>query len=291
MIAVTLPRSRESATMTESHPAVGLQGFATGCRIENRTTYRIQECMALIDDPQAWILLMFQKEEREGRGEHCQRFPDGCVPERLDIADGELVYGIYKNKYYFSPTALYVADHNAIRRLPWAEIQSCTTHHGDGNKTSTLTLRDGVTHDIRMSDLVTGWNGRISQLIHQMIERYGFKPVFGRPLMAINDFFAYAVDDYSLFPNLEPHPTLHDLRESFARIIDVNGVSDVRIVVADDDPVTGIGVAIQTSLDASELATWASSLGSDGIIDASDEIKHPFNPVPDGERVLHAVWD
>ena len=234
---------------------------------------------------------MFQKEEREGRGEHCQRFPAGCVPEDLAIADGELVYGIYKNKYYFSPSALHVVDRQAIYRIPWAEIQYCTTRHGDGNQTSTLTLRDGVTHDILVSDLATGWSGRISQLFHQMIERYGFKPVFGAPLVTIDDFFAKANDDYSLFPNLEPHPTLHDLRESLSRLIGRNGVSDVRIVVADDDPDTGVGVAIQTSLDESELAAWASSFGSDGIVDASDEIKHQFDAVPVGERILQLFWD
>jgi hypothetical protein len=247
--------------------------------------------MALINDPKAWIVLMFQKEEREGRGEHCETFPNGCAPDFLNCADGELVYGIYKSKYYFSPAALHVRESGRIKRIPWAEIQSCTTQHGDGKKTSVLTLRNGTTHDIRVSDLATGWSGRISQLFHQMVERWGCRTVLGLQLVTFDQFFATAADEYSLFPNLTPHPTLNALRESLERLASRNGVFGVRIIVADDDAATGIGIAIHTTLESSELEPWASSLGADGVIDASQNLQNAFGVVGDGSHILEIFWD
>jgi hypothetical protein len=51
----------------------------------------------MVDDPRVEkILLLFKREEHEGRGADCQRFPAGSRPEGIPLDPGERVYGIYK---------------------------------------------------------------------------------------------------------------------------------------------------------------------------------------------------
>ena len=54
--------------------------------------------MVLIDDPQAWILRLFEMEEREGRGENCRRFAEGTAPDGVPLDIDERVFGIYKEE-------------------------------------------------------------------------------------------------------------------------------------------------------------------------------------------------
>ena len=256
-----------------------------------RCTTSVSRIMALTDDPSGWILLMFRKEEREGRGQFCQTFPDGVTPSQLQLADGERVFGVYRDTYYFSPLALHVASVGVISRIAWADIASCTSKHGDANKNSTLTLTDGSTAVIRTADLATGWSGRISQLYHQMIETFGHRAYLGPKLKPLDAFLASTNDPYCLFPNLEPHPDMQSLRESLSQLVDMDGVNEIRVIVPDDAPDTGVGLAIQTVLSADDLSNWATSLGADGVLPAPDNIARQFGTIPDGQHILHAVWD
>ncbi len=256
-----------------------------------RCTTTVSRNMALADDPSGWILLMFRKEEREGRGQFCQTFADGVTPSQLQLADGERVYGIYRDTYYFSPLALHVAGDNVTSRIAWADVASCTSQHGEGDRTSTLTLTDGSTVVIRTADLATGSSGRISQLYHQLIEAFGHRASLGSTLKPLDAFLASANDPYCLFPNLEPHPDMQSLRESFFQLVDMGGVNEIRVIVPDDDPDTGVGLAIQTVLSADDLSNWATSLGADGVLPASDNIARQFGTIPAGQHILHAVWD
>src|SRR2546430_11324781 len=129
--------------------------------------------MTLMDDPQAWILCLFEMEEREGRGRDCARFPDGMRPPDFLLEDGERVFGVYKDKYYFTPASLIIKDTSNVQRIRWADVRGCSSQHGEGKTFSDLTLDDGRIIRVRVGDMATGWSGRISQLFHQMIERYG----------------------------------------------------------------------------------------------------------------------
>ncbi len=247
--------------------------------------------MALADNPSGWILLLFRKEEQEGRRHLCQRFPDGIEPAELQLAKDERVFGIYRETYFFSPLALHVAGDDGISRIAWSDVNSCTSQHGDGNKTSTLTLADGSTVNIRMADLASGLAGRISQLFHQMIDTFGNQVSLGPTLRPLAEFLASTTDAYALFPNLEPHPDLESLRKSLAHLSQTEGVTDIRVIVPDDDPDTGVGLAICCSLMPDDLTNWASSIGADGVTIASGNLVRQFAAVPEGQRILHAVWD
>jgi hypothetical protein len=232
-------------------------------------------------------------EEREGRGEHCQRFPEGTRPDELSLDDGERVFGIYKNKYFFTPISLHIRQSKGIRRVPWNDIIFCSTEHGDGRKTSELTLTDGSSVKVRVGDLAIGWSGRVSQLYHQMIERYGNRASLGPRLMTIEEFFAAANDDYCLFPNLEPHPTLSELREALIALRNRPEVGDIRLAITDIEdgiPVSD-GLIIRTISPAADLTEFADSFRADGIVAAAENHVRQLPSLQPDENAWHIIWD
>src|SRR5688572_17856145 len=100
--------------------------------------------MALVDDPAKWILRLFEMEEREGRGAHCKRFPDGIIPPQVPLAASENVFGVYRDKYYFTPTSFIMSTPNGWQRIAWREIANCSSTHGDGARVCTLQLTSGT---------------------------------------------------------------------------------------------------------------------------------------------------
>src|SRR5689334_9527978 len=97
--------------------------------------------MATIDQPAEWILRLFEMETREGRGVDCVRFPEGSCPSGIPLDAGERVYGVYKNKYYFTPQAFIILDSGKAQRIVWADVRSCSSRHGEGNTVSEVTWR------------------------------------------------------------------------------------------------------------------------------------------------------
>jgi len=133
----------------------------------------VRQGVAGIDNPARWIVQLFDAEVREGRGTECERFAEGVAPPNLPLESGERVYGIYKAKYFFTPRALLICQDSGIQRIEWRSICRCSSRHGEGNKTSVLTLLDGSEVKVTVGEMANGWSGRISQLYHQMIERWG----------------------------------------------------------------------------------------------------------------------
>ena len=103
--------------------------------------------MAAIDNPAEWIVLLFNKHARESDHWDCEIFPEGAVIPKLPMADSELVYGVYKDKYYFSPAAIYVMDDKGCRRIHWRSIIKCSSFHGCGKANSRLKLIDGTNRE------------------------------------------------------------------------------------------------------------------------------------------------
>ena len=245
--------------------------------------------MALRDDPAAWIVLMFQKEEREGRGQHCQTFPNGKRIEDLPLEPGELIYGVYKQKYYFTPTSLFVSHDSGTHHIPWKSIVTCSTKHGDGSRNSILMLDDGRTVEIAISDLATGWSGRVSQLYHQMIENFG--GVTAISTLPIDDFISRSTSNTSLFPNLYPHPGNATLVDSITGLLRLDQIIDIRIHLADDDPDSGIGLIIRTTMPPDEIGELTAALGSDGVLDETTKLENVFDNLDNGERIVRVIWD
>ncbi len=248
--------------------------------------------MALIDNPSAWILRLFEMEAREGRGADCQRFPDGCTLPDVPLDDGEKVFGIYKDKYIFTPQSFAIRLSNGVRRVPWREIRACSTQHGDGKKRSELTLMDGSTLEVRVGDLATGWSGRISQLFHQMIDKYG-GATFGIPLYTIEDFFSAADEDDCLAPNLDPHPSLATMRNALIAFRDRPDVSAVLIDVDElnDGVPTANAIVVRTTSSRDDLVDFANALHADGVIEASENIKRKVTAIGSEDKLWQVVWD
>lgn len=245
--------------------------------------------MSLIDDPKGWILRLFELEEREGRGSNCQRFPSGVQPAGVPLEGGEQIYGIYKDKYLFTSQSLITRTQDGFTRIRWDTIAHCTTKHGEGKKKAELTLTDGSTHTVQVGDFATGWSGRISQLFHQLIEKLGAATTYGHPPLSIEDFFAAAKDEFCLAPNLEPHPTLEQMRNALLRLRAQPGIENVLLGVLeieDDGPVSDT-VIIRSHIPDIDVSEFVREFHAEGPLEAPDDVARLF-------PALHTrliVWD
>lgn len=221
--------------------------------------------MALIDNPKEWIIKMFKMEENEGRGTDCQYFPQGQIFDDLPLEANELVYGIYKEKYFFTPQSIIIKNRKKIEKIFWNMITRCSSKHGEGKVYSELQLSDGSSTKVRVGDLATGWSGRISQLFHQMIERHGNKTGFGIPLFSINEFFERADEDDSFAPNLYPHPGKEKIIKSLKWLESQKEVEQLYIDVVDIEDGTPVsdGVVIVAKAEHDLFKDFASDLSGE----------------------------
>lgn len=249
--------------------------------------------MAFIDDPKAWILRLFELEEREGRGSNCQRFPEGVRPASVPLEEGEAVYGIFKAKYCFTPLAFVMLTPHGAERVRWSEIRGCTSRHGEGDKKARLTLNDGRAIEVSVGELAVGHSGRISQLFHQLIERHGVGASLGPPLLSIEEFFNAADAPDCIAPNLEPHPSLDDFREllnQFAQRSGVNAVLLHRVDTENGIPIVD-GIVVRTSLPLDVVEQFAAVMRADGVIKAPDNVMRKLGTQESGESVWLLPWD
>lgn len=248
--------------------------------------------MALIDDPKGWILQMFEREEREGRGEHCQRFPEGTRLGGLPLNEGEGIYGIYKGKYHFTPAALVIVERGNITRIEWAGVRRCSSQHGEGKTFSNLEMSDGRMVRVRVGDMAQGWSGRISQLFHQLIERHRASSAMGGRLIPAVEFFQKVSDDYSIAPNLDPHPPLTAFREAILELERENDCTKVFMNIFDDEEEWGTdNLVILSSKSEEHFHRFAEVFGADGVLPADEAIKRRLEQVPPGFQVWQVVWD
>jgi hypothetical protein len=247
--------------------------------------------MAFIDDPRAWILHMFKLEQRSSPRE-CQRYDAGALLEGLPLEDGELVYGVFKDAYFFTPRSLVWRVADGFEKVRWTDVESCSSRHGEGEEWADLALTDGTTKRVRVGDLAVGWSGRISQLFHQLIERHGSRARLGPPLYSIEEFFAAASDD-SCAPNLEPHPTLDETRhavEALARTHEVTAVF-FKVVEIEGGQPTADGLVVCGPSSPNLLEDFSRNLGADGVGEATEETIRKLPPHLQGQRVWEIVWD
>jgi hypothetical protein len=249
--------------------------------------------MALADHPKAFILRMFQMEQNEGRGEHCQVFPDGSAPLSLHLHAGELVFGVYKAKYYFTEHALIISRPAGLERIDWSQVAACSSRHGDGSRQARLTMLDGAVTEIDLREIVKGHSGRISQLIHGMIERWGTPGGTGMRLLTVEQFLAQAHDAHAFAPNLEPHPSLAEIGQHLLSLRSRDGVA--RVLLADAGAREGElaidRLVIVASVPADQFEPWISRLGASGIVPADRNTLRSVEPVAPGMKVWEILWD
>ena len=249
--------------------------------------------MALVDDPKAYILRMFEMESREGRGAHCEIFPDDAALADMPLESGECVYGIYKRRFAFTPCSFLMMEEGRWRRVPWVSISHCSSEHGGGAKTSELSLVDGATVIVPMGEIATGWSGRVSQLFHGMIARWGRSAAVGPELMELETFLGKVQSAHCIAPNVDPHFTL----EEFARIAralsqrqDVRRVL-LRVVDAEQEQPVSDCLVIVTSSGLEAFTQIATGLGASAVAPARLMTLRQLNIEPGFEKVWEILWD
>jgi hypothetical protein len=247
----------------------------------------------LIDDPKAWILRLFEMEEREGRGDDCSRFPEGTQPRNLPLEEGEFVLGIYKKKYHFTPASLIILEKSGCVRIAWSEVRSCSSRHGEGKTYSNVNLLNGQVVRVRVGDMAVGWSGRISQLFHQMIERYGHRAAVGPPMLRLQDFLTREPDDFSIAPNLYPHPSLDELKIALLPLEEANDGTEVFMDICEEDEgeLVANGIVILTPRDMESFRQFVHSYRADGIVAADEATLRRIGNLPEGFKAWHILWD
>ena len=249
--------------------------------------------MALADNPIAFIARMFEMEANEGRGVHCQVFPEGTTAVPIHLQPHERVYAVYKSKYYFTEDAMHVSGPQSSLRLAWKEISSCSSKHGDGSKKSKISTVHGESVVIDMTDLAKGWSGRVSQLMHGMIDRWGNPGAVGLPLMTIEVFLCHPDAESAFAPNLEERLPHVELSKELHLLRDLPSVEQVFLSRAgtEDEELAIQGVVIVSSSEPEAFTAFASRLGATGVVEAREDVRRRIPGIGARQRVYEVLWD
>jgi hypothetical protein len=249
--------------------------------------------MALADHPKSFILRMFAMEQREGRGEHCQVFPEGVMREELPLTADDPLYAIYKSRYFFTEKAMIIARATGMEKIDWAGVTACSSKHGDGSARARLTMTDGRTVEIDLREIVKGHSGRISQLIHGMIERWGTPGRIGPGWLTVEQFLAQASDEYAFAPNLSPHPSLGEISAALLALQGSDGVAQVLLArngSADEELAIDRLIVVATALSA-PLRSFSERFGASAIIPGVANTQRALEPLAPGLSVWEMLWD
>ncbi|WP_099742689.1 hypothetical protein [Acidovorax sp. 62] len=248
--------------------------------------------MALIDDPKAFIARMFQMEANEGRGTYCQVFSEGTTAVPIDLQPHDRVYAIYKSKYYFTSDAMYVSGSQGSLRLAWKEVSACSSKHGDGSKKSTISTVHGKSIVIDMTDLAKGWSGRISQLVHSMIDRWGSPGALGLPLMTVQEFLCHPDAEAAFAPNFEGRLSCSELSEAFQLLLGLPGVESVFLSRAgtEEEELAIQGVIIVSTCEPDEFAAFISRLSASEVVPADESVRRKVGRLAADQKVFEVMW-
>ena len=231
--------------------------------------------------------------EMKTKPELCRIFPDGARMPELPLEEDECIYGVYREKYYFTPLALIIVSSKNATRIAWSSILSCSSEHGRGHVWSTLQLDDGKQVQVQIEDFGKGWAGRIGQLYHSMIDRWSPRAFKGYPLLTIEDFFSQIPDEYAFAPNLSAHPTLDEIRTAFEEIARHPDVESVHVDVLDYDesyPTSDTLVIVFRGA-AAALEGFLGPMRVSGVGPADVNTRKKLGPTADGVEVFCASWD
>lgn len=244
--------------------------------------------MALADDPEYLICHMFKRERRGKTVPYLESFEEGFVAEGIPLDNGERVYGICKQKYFFTPKSLIVKKVDKVEKIYWRDITRCTTDHGQGG-ISKLTLGNQETVKVNLDELGAAW-GRLSQLYHMMIKRWGHQVKSGEVTLSIDSFFKLATTDDCIGANRFPLPSLNTTMKLLKQIESHPRIKQLAIRVRDyegEEP-NSDSILIATKMDMDELKLILEKLEFSGLFrsEGQNEIE-----VADDSQIYVCVWD
>ena len=154
-------------------------------------------------------------------------------------------------------------------------------------------MLDGEVTEIDLHEIVKGHNGRISQLIHGMIKRWGAPGRTGAGLLTVEQFLVQASDAYAFAPNLEPHPPLDEIGRRLLDLRNVDGVAQVLLANAGaaEGELAIDRIVIVASAAADQFQPFATLFGAVGILEADQNTLRLVGPLAPKLVVWKIVWD
>jgi len=249
--------------------------------------------MALVDNPKEYILQLFKVEKKRYAPDQCQIFLEGYTNEELPLDPEERVYGIYSEKYFFSPSSLIVKEETSFAKIYWSSITQCSSHyiHKDRKEVSILHLVNGEAYKIRREELGMS-SGKIGQLYYGMIERWGFKAALGHRPLSIEQFFKKAKSDDSLGPNRIKILPLNEMRALLNHLSKLDIIDFVKLGIleySEKEPISD-RVLIGTNLSLVELKKHLSSLNF-SFVNVADENTHKLLETNSSKNIYECIWD
>jgi len=248
--------------------------------------------MPLADDPAYFIFFQFKRAMNSRADGYYKAIKLGFTLEELPLDQGEKIFGVCKDKYYFSPRSLIVNNEISIDKIYWNEIDNCSSTHGSGDTFSTITLIDTSKIKVKISEFGEGGWNRISQLFHGMIDRWGNNSTLGLPPLSTEDFFNQTSNKFSLEPNRLDHPSISESQRLLLELEQHEAILSLKlnIVEYDGDEPTANGLIIETRLDRDELMDVLEQLKIKEIYEASDNMKKSMISGQPSNHIFFAVW-
>jgi hypothetical protein len=225
-------------------------------------------------------------EERKGRNADCRHYPDGFVPPDIPLDSGERVFGVYKNRYHFTPVSLVVLPERArAYKIRWTDV---VQYLESGPRKARVRLRDGSSVTVDTGEM----SPRISQLLRQLIERHGGAAI-GPPVIPAEQFFAQATRDECLAPNLSPHPTLEAFRAALSALERETPGTRIFFQLTDDfaDAFAAEGLVIVSAAPSPTIDAFVTTFRVSSVRSADQRILRWIGATPAGFSVLQLTWD
>lgn len=144
-----------------------------------------------------------------------------------------------------------------------------------------------------MTDLAKGWSGRISQLMHGMIERWGSPGAVGLPLMTVQEFLCHPDAEASFAPNLQEVLPLAEISQELQLLCGLPGVERVLLNRAgtEDEELAIQGVVIVSKLAPEAFAGFARRLGATEVVAAGEDVRRKMGSLANHQKIYEVVWD
>ncbi len=247
--------------------------------------------MPLADNPRDHIIHMFNMEVRRLKDHNCRIFPDGIRLNKLPLKPNEKIYGVYKERFFFTPLSMIWIINKTVYKFEWKKVISCSTSHGSGLNNSHIKLIDGTKYTFPIRELTIGWSGRIGQLYHAMIEKWKCEVRDEHWVLSIDRFFDLVTTSEAIAPNWYPnHPGLGQINTWLKKLENRSDIDELLLIVSDYDDIDPCVQEVVFIVESLDIDTDIINLKFSYFGPTPEITSKKIGPVDDRFRLISGIW-